>query len=168
MAGKYSALYSPESSSEPTPASKNHETLRFKNPLENNSGSCILLSISQLERLFKNFLDRHHDVELCSFLHSPTQDVKALSSKSQLLVIVISLSPPCISPMTRQKKTSGLNLPLLCRIIMPKLLDLARNSSDEPSSMLLINTESTKSLLIAIRHQFTTFRGIWSWLFENS
>lgn len=168
MAGNYSALYSPESSSEPTPV-KTYETLQLKSPLETDSGSCILLSLPQLERLFKIFLGRHHDVELCSFLHKPTQDVAALSSKSQLLVTaIITLSALYISDDEAKEDFGFESASALSNHYAEVARNLARNSSDEPSGMLLINTTIAKSLLTAICRQFTPSRGIWSWLFENS
>lgn len=168
MAGNYAALYSPESSSEPTPV-KTYESLQLKNTLENNSGSCILLSLPQLERLFKIFLDRHHDVELCSFLHKPTQDVAALSSKSQLLVTaIITLSALYISDDEAKEDFGFESASSLSNHYAEVARNLARNSSDEPSGMIPINTAIAKSLLTAIRHQFTPFKGIWFWLFENS
>lgn len=51
-----------------------------------------------LERLFQIFFARHHDAELCSFLHKPSLDIPTLHGRSPLLVAsVISLAVLYIS-----------------------------------------------------------------------
>ena len=46
-----------------------------------------------LERLFQIFFDRHHEAELCSFLHRPSLDIPTLHTRSPLLVTsIISLA----------------------------------------------------------------------------
>lgn len=46
-----------------------------------------------LERLFRIFLNRHHEAEFCSFLHKPSLDVTTLYLRSPCLVTsIISLA----------------------------------------------------------------------------
>lgn len=53
---------------------------------------------AQLQRLLDIFFTRHHDVELCSFLHKPTTDMATLSVHAPFLVAsIISLSALYIS-----------------------------------------------------------------------
>ncbi|PTB47530.1 hypothetical protein M431DRAFT_129907 [Trichoderma harzianum CBS 226.95] len=162
VAGNYSALYSPESSSEPAPV-RTYETLQVKNPLENSSGSYILLSLAQLERLFKIFLDRHHDVELCSFLHKPTQDVTALSSKSQLLVTaIITLSALYISDNEAKEDFGVESASALSNHYAEVARNLARNSSDEPSVYTIQG-----NLVLAIR-ELVTWTSFKSWMYAGT
>ncbi|KAK0760454.1 hypothetical protein N5P37_006648, partial [Trichoderma harzianum] len=162
VAGNYSALYSPESSSEPAPV-RTYETLQVKNPLENSSGSYILLSLAQLERLFKIFLDRHHDVELCSFLHKPTQDVTALSSKSQLLVTaIITLSALYISDNEAKEDFGVESASALSNHYAEVARNLARNSSDELSVYTIQG-----NLVLAIR-ELVTWTSFKSWMYAGT
>lgn len=39
-----------------------------------------------VERLLQLFMEKHHDVELCSFFHKPSLDIPTLHSRSPLLV----------------------------------------------------------------------------------
>ena len=57
-----------------------------------DSGSA-LPAVRLLQRLLSIFLARHHDVELCSFLHKPSLDISMLAARSPFLVTsIISLS----------------------------------------------------------------------------
>lgn len=53
----------------------------------------VLPEAPLLQRLLNIFLARHHDVELCSFLHKPSLDISVLAVRSPFLVSsIISLS----------------------------------------------------------------------------
>ncbi|PMD43537.1 hypothetical protein L207DRAFT_564199 [Hyaloscypha variabilis F] len=53
----------------------------------------VLPEPPQLERLFEIFFARHHEVELCSFLHKPSLDMPTLHNRSPVLVAsVLSLA----------------------------------------------------------------------------
>jgi hypothetical protein len=57
-----------------------------------------------LHRLLNIFLARHHDVELCSFLHKPSIDIVALSAQSPFLVSsILSLSALYLSDKEANK-----------------------------------------------------------------
>ncbi|KFX92602.1 hypothetical protein V490_05297 [Pseudogymnoascus sp. VKM F-3557] len=58
-----------------------------------SDGGCVLPEAKLLQRLLSIFLARHHDVELCSFLHKPSLDIFKLAVRSPFLVTsIISLS----------------------------------------------------------------------------
>lgn len=51
-----------------------------------------------LQRLFHIFFSRHHEAELCSFLHKPSLDIPTMAGRSPLLVAsVISLAALYVS-----------------------------------------------------------------------
>ena len=54
------------------------------------NGNLVLPQKCLLQLLLNIFLSRHHDVELCSFLHKPSLDVSILSVKSLLLMTSIA------------------------------------------------------------------------------
>ncbi len=95
----------------------------------------VLPEPPQLERLFEIFFARHHEAELCSFLHKPSLDMPALHDRSPLLVAsVLSLAALYLST-DEVKADFGFETPCALSDHYARLAKShAYGLSDEPSS----------------------------------
>jgi hypothetical protein len=99
-----------------------------------NSGNLVPPQKPLLQRLLKIFLSRHHDVELCSFLHKPSLDVSILNVKSPLLMASIATLSALYLSNEEAKSDFGFDTaPALSENYAQFARLQARSLSDEPS-----------------------------------
>lgn len=100
----------------------------------NSSNTLTFPAASLLERLLSIFFARHHDVELCSFLHKPTTDLVDLSAQSPFLVsAIISLSTLYISDSEASNDFGFETAIALSDHFAKHAIRFANNLSDKPS-----------------------------------
>lgn len=91
-----------------------------------------------LNRSFDIFFARHHDVELCSFMHKPTLDISALRNRSPFLVAsIISLASLYISTIDASQLFGFSSGYVLSEHYAQIARAYARELSDKPSGMSL-------------------------------
>lgn len=89
-----------------------------------------------LQRLLDIFLSRHHDVELCSFLHRPSLDISTLIVRSPLLVTsIMSLSALYIPDNEAMTEFGFESAAALSDHYAMFARSYAHTLSDEPSGM---------------------------------
>lgn len=89
-----------------------------------------------LQRLFRIFIVRHHDVELCSFLHKPTTNISILCGQSPLLVTsILSLSAIYISENEAEKDFGVESATALSEHYAKLARSYAQALFDEPSGV---------------------------------
>ena len=92
-----------------------------------------------LQRLLNIFLARHHDVELCSFLHKPTTDISILWAQSPLLVTsILSLSALYISENEAEESFGFKSATALSEHYAKFARGYAQALSDEPSGVYYV------------------------------
>lgn len=99
-----------------------------------SNSACVLPKAPLLQRLLKIFLARHHDVELCSFLHKPSLDISVLAVRSPLLVTSIISLAALYVPENEVKRDFGFeSVVALSDHYARSARSYAQSLSDEPS-----------------------------------
>lgn len=101
-----------------------------------NDNACVLPTAPLLQRLLKIFLTRHHDVELCSFLHKPSLDISVLAVRSPLLVTsIVSLAALYVSEDEVKRDYGFESVVELSDYYARTARGYAQRLSDEPSGV---------------------------------
>ena len=139
IAGNFVALLAHETDSSKTCSESNTTgSIQLQRPSTKTTNNGALPTTLLLQKLFRIFLERHHDVELCSFLHKPSQDIATLGSKSPLLVnAIITLSALYVSDEEAINEFGFGSASAFSNHYCEIARALARSLSDDPSSSYL-------------------------------
>jgi hypothetical protein len=133
VAGNYQPIVFLDTEPEVEPQKRTQPVL---DTVASSKSAFALPASSQIERLSQIFLNRHHDVELCSFLHKPSLDIAVLYTRSPLLVTAIfSLSALYISENEAKGDFGFESTTALSNHYAQYARTYARLLSDEPSGV---------------------------------
>lgn len=105
-------------------------------PVHGDGDSAFVLPEAHLlQRLLGIFLARHHDGELCSFLHKPSLDMSVLAVRSPFLVTSIMSLSALYIPEDEAHRDFGFEPALLSDNYARSARRYARSLSDEPSGV---------------------------------
>ncbi|OBT96227.2 hypothetical protein VE01_05786 [Pseudogymnoascus verrucosus] len=126
------------------------------------NSACVLPEAHLLQLLLGIFLARHHDGELCSFLHKPSLDMSVLAVRSPFLVMsIISLSALYI-PDDEALRDFGFEAVALSDNYARSARRYAQRLSDEPS---VYNIQAF--LVLAIR-ELITWTNLKAWMYAGT
>jgi hypothetical protein len=101
--------------------------------LGDGNSACVLPEAHLLQRLLGIFLARHHDGELCSFLHKPSLDMSVLAVRSPFLVTSIMSLSALYIPEDEAQRDFGFEPVALSDKYARSARRCAQRLSDEPS-----------------------------------
>ncbi|CAK7222613.1 hypothetical protein SCUCBS95973_004902 [Sporothrix curviconia] len=137
--GNYHVPGTPESLDEPAAAVRRPLPQPALSPQERSAGAAAVASPGGLpQKLLEIFLERHHDVEFCAFLHRPTTTMARLEAQSPFLAAAIaSLAALYLDADDVARQCTALGLPIgpveVSTYYGQQATALGRNLSDQPS-----------------------------------
>ncbi|KFY81838.1 hypothetical protein V500_11043 [Pseudogymnoascus sp. VKM F-4518 (FW-2643)] len=132
-------------------------------PVHTGGNDGALPEAHLLQRLLSIFLSRHHDAELCSFLHKPSLDISVLAVRSPFLVTsIISLSALYIPEDEARGDFRFESAVALSDHYARSARRYAQSLSDEPSVYTI-----QAYLVLAIR-ELVTWTNFKSWMYAGT
>lgn len=105
-------------------------------PIHGSDSGCVLPEPHLLQRLLGIFLARHHDAELCSFLHKPSLDMSMLAVRSPFLVTSLFSLSALYVPEDEAKRDFGFESAVALSDNYARFARrYAQSLSDEPSGV---------------------------------